>query len=587
MAERAPGVRCAMILAAGLGTRLRPLTDATPKPLVQLGGRTLLARIAARLHGAGARRLAVNAHHLPQLVAGAARALPGFDEIRVFHEPDILGTAGGIANARDFFRGEPHVLLHNGDVDLAAEADTDLGALVADHLATGAAATLLLADWAPVNSVRLGGDGVVRDVGGRLGAPARDGDRSLTYTGIAVFAARFLDGLPDGPGALADALLARITGEPGSVRGVAPACLRWSDLGTPARYLDALLAQDDPADAGAAAAAVAALPVVRACGWEGADVERLAPEGSDRGFWRLRRDGASAVLMKDRPRDSEFDRSVAVAAFLHAEDLGGAAVLGADREDGAALMEDLGDDSLNRLAHAPGADRPALYGAVVDLLAGLQARGTARSAACPLACDRVFGREDLLAETAYFRRRFLREDRGVPEADLAGLDDEFAALADAVAAQPRALMHRDFQSRNILWRDDRVRLVDVQGMRLGPCAYDLMSLLRDAYVDLGDDLRASLLERFAAASAAAGGPAPRGTADLRRDTTLAGLQRVLQALGAFAFLSNVKGKRAFRDHIPLAWNHLNDLLDDLERLPPPAPRMAKLRRLVAIITIDQ
>ncbi|NTV04617.1 NTP transferase domain-containing protein, partial [bacterium] len=208
MAERAPGVRCAMILAAGLGTRLRPLTDTTPKPLVQIGGRTLLARIAARLHGAGARRLAVNAHHLPQLVAGAARALPGFDEIRVFHEPDILGTAGGIANAREFFRGEPHVLLHNGDVDLAAEADADLGALVADHLATGAAATLLLADWAPVNSVRLGGDGVVRDVVGRLGAPARDGDRSLTYTGIAVLAARVLDGLPDGPGALADALLA-------------------------------------------------------------------------------------------------------------------------------------------------------------------------------------------------------------------------------------------------------------------------------------------------------------------------------------------------------------------------------------------
>ena len=583
MTEPAPGVRCAMILAAGLGTRLRPLTDTTPKPLVQLGGRTLLARIAARLRGAGARRLAVNAHHLPQRIAAAAHGLAGFDEIRVFIEPVILGTAGGIANAREFFRDEPHVLLHNGDV----EADTDLGALVADHLATGAAATLLLADWPPVNSVLLGGDGVVRDVGGRAGAAARDGDRSLTYTGVAVLAARFLDDLPDGPGALADALLSWIGREPGAVRGVAPAGLGWSDLGTPGRYLEALLALDDPADACAAAAAVAALPVVRAGGWGDADVARLAPEGSDRGFWRLRRDDGSAVLMKDRPRDPEFDRAVAVAAFLHAEDLGGAAVLGADREDGAALMEDLGDDSLHRLAHAPGADRAALYGPVVDLLADLQARGTARRDACPAAGDRVFGREDLLAETAYFRRRFLLEDRGVPAGDLAGLDDEFAALADAVAAQPRALMHRDFQSRNILWRDGRVRLVDVQGMRLGPCAYDLMSLLRDAYVDLGDDLRGELLDRFRQASAAAGGPAPRAEPDLLREATLAGLQRVMQALGAFAFLSNVKGKRAFRDHIPLAWNHLHDLLRDLERLPPPAPRMANLQHLIAIITIDQ
>ena len=587
MTERASGVRCAMILAAGLGTRLRPLTDTTPKPLVQLGGRTLLARIAARLHGAGARRLAVNAHHLPQRIADASQALDGFDEIRVFLEPEILGTAGGIANAREFFRGEPHVLLHNGDVDIAADADTDLGALVADHLATGAAATLLLADWPAVNTVLLGGDGVVRDVGGRAGSAARDGDRSLTYTGVAVLSARFLDDLPDGPGSLADALLSRIGCEPGAVRGVAPAGLRWSDLGTPGRYLEALLALDDPADADAVAAAVAALPVVRAGGWEGAEVARLAPEGSDRGFWRLRRGAASAVLMKDRPCDPEFDRAVAVAAFLHAQDLGGAAVLGADREDGAALLEDLGDDSLHRLAHAPGADRAALYGPVVDLLAALQSRGTARSAACPAVRDRVFGREDLLAETAYFSRRFLLEDRGLPAAALAGLDAEFAALADAVAAQPRALMHRDFQSRNILVRDGRVRLVDVQGMRLGPWAYDLMSLLRDAYVDLDDGLRAALLDRFARASAAAGGPAPSRSTDLHRDATLAGLQRVMQALGAFAFLSNVKGKKAFRTHIPLAWNHLHDLLADADRLPPPVPRMAKLQSLIAIITIDQ
>ncbi len=583
MAERATGVRGAMILAAGLGTRLRPLTDTTPKPLVQLGGRTLLARIAARLHGAGARRLAVNAHHLPQSIAQASHALVGFDEVRVFTEPAILGTAGGIANARAFFRGEPHILLHNGDV----EADTDLAALVADHLATGAAATLLLADWAPVNSVQLGGDGIVRDIGDRGHAPVRDGDRSLTYTGVAVLAARFLDALPDGPGALTDALRSWIVREPGSVRGIAPADLRWSDLGTPGRYLDALLALDDPADAAAAAAAVAALPVVKSCGWDGAAVTRLAPEGSDRGFWRLRRGAGSAVLMKDRPRDPEFDRAVSVAAFLHAEDLGGAAVLGADREDGAALLEDLGDDSLHRLAHAPGADRLALYGPVVDLLAALQSRGTAQSGACPAACDRVFGREDLLAETAYFRRRFLLEDRGLSASQLDGLDAEFAALADAVSAQPRALMHRDFQSRNILLHDGRVRLVDVQGMRLGPCAYDLMSLLRDAYVDLGDELRSALLDRFARASAAAGGPAPRPAAELRRDATLAGLQRVLQALGAFAFLSNVKGKTAFRNHIHLAWNHLQDLLADLERLPPPAPRMAKLHHVVAIITIDQ
>ncbi len=541
--------RRALVLAAGLGTRLRPLTDRTPKPLLPLGGESLLARIAGRLRDAGATRLAVNAHHHVEQVAAAARALPGFDEVAVFPEPEILGTGGALWGARDFLSAGEAFLLHNGDV----ECDADLAALWDAHEGFGAEATLLLASWPEVDSVVLGADGRVRDVAARLAAAPADGDRRLTYTGVAVFARRFLERLPAGPSSLIDALVAALRDDPGAVRGLAPEGLLWSDLGTPARYLDALLRVNDPADAEAESAAVAALPLVRDAGLDAAPPERLAPAGSDRGFWRL--DGR--VLVKSRPDDPDAPRFPEVCRVLHAEDLGAPEVYADDPADAAVLLEDLGDDTLHRLAHAEPRRRPELYRLALDALVALQTRGTAAWAEHPDLAERRFDAATVRWEHDYFRTRFLSGEAGLSDADLAGLDADLALVGDVVLSQPWVLMHRDFQSQNILIRDGRARLVDVQGARRGPWAYDPMSLLRDAYVELDDALRDELAEYYLSELAAAGGPAP---ADPGRDLAAAGLQRVMQALGAFGFLARVKSKTAYRDHVPVALRHLRALL---------------------------
>ena len=154
-------VRRAMILAAGFGTRLRPLTDRLPKPLVPVLGRPLLEWIALALCRGGARHVAVNAHHLPEaLAAGVARAgaavaavagerngaaaaaAGGRAEARcdlaLYREPQILGTGGALVNARAFLEQDDAFFLHNGDV----LTDLDLGALAAAHRAGGALATL-------------------------------------------------------------------------------------------------------------------------------------------------------------------------------------------------------------------------------------------------------------------------------------------------------------------------------------------------------------------------------------------------------------------------------------------------------------
>jgi mannose-1-phosphate guanylyltransferase len=126
-----------MVLAAGLGTRLRPLTDCRPKPLVPVGDRPALAHVLDRLRAAGVRRLVVNAHHRAADVAAFVRAQPG--DVLVSDEVDLLGTAGGIAQAAEAL-GPGDVIVWNADI----LADIDVRALAAAHTRAGAEATLVV-----------------------------------------------------------------------------------------------------------------------------------------------------------------------------------------------------------------------------------------------------------------------------------------------------------------------------------------------------------------------------------------------------------------------------------------------------------
>ncbi len=671
----APAVERAMILAAGFGTRLRPLTERLPKPLVPLLGRPLLEWIARSLCGAGVHHIAINAHHLPDELARGVERLaqdlargpcPGASprpdcEIALYREAQILGTGGALANARAFLEQDAQFLVHNGDV----LTDLDLAWLAAAHVKSGALATLALVDWPAANTVLLSSEGVVVDINGRHGAePARG--RALCYTGVAMLSRGIFRYLPEtGYASLIEALLTALVAEPGSVRGLAPGDVYWNDLGTIERLLDAhrdvllsrrlVLAEVDPPQDGvflgpgarvakdarlngfvslgreacvrsgarlddcivfddttvAAGPAwrravlgpgwavtqdeneIPHLPCVRAAGF-GAEsrIEPLVEHGSDRGFWRLRaadragaaklgRDGPSTlVLMRTAPTDPELPRFVAVGRFLHEQGLGGPAIVADDPATGTVLMEDLGDESLYQAVRRERARLPALHRTALELLVALQTRGTVRLDRCPLAGDRLFDHATLRWESDYFRQRFLRDVASVPEAVAAALDEEFERLAQAALAQPIVLMHRDFQSQNILLVQGRPRLIDFQGMRRGPLLYDVMSLLRDPYLDPTPAERAPLLEGWRDALAAAGGPvlAPN---ELRRHAAVAGLQRNLQALGAYAFLSRVQGKAEYVQWIPAGLRQLEDGLTELRACDGPPGPLPRLEAVVA------
>lgn len=124
----------AMILAAGYGTRLRPLTDSIPKPLVEVGGRTLLDRVAERLVSAGADRLVINVHHLADQIVDFVHAFDDFGvDVRFSFEQDRpLDTGGGIASAAPLFRRDAPFFIHNSDILTTIDLEAMYGAHRAD-----------------------------------------------------------------------------------------------------------------------------------------------------------------------------------------------------------------------------------------------------------------------------------------------------------------------------------------------------------------------------------------------------------------------------------------------------------------------
>jgi NDP-sugar pyrophosphorylase family protein len=229
----------AMIVAAGLGTRLRPLTDLRPKPALPVRGLPLVAYQLALLARHGVTEVVINVHHLPEkLMEAARRWCPPQIALRFSFEPELLDTGGAIRAVADFLRESDPCLLLGGDMLI----DFDLGGLIERHRARRDAVTLLLLDDPRAESFgSIGADreGCVRRIGRRfdLGGTVRSG----VYTWVNVVSARSLEGLPERPvfGHLDHWIAPRLASgardviaelaEPGS-------CL-WEPVGTPAEYL--------------------------------------------------------------------------------------------------------------------------------------------------------------------------------------------------------------------------------------------------------------------------------------------------------------------------------------------------------------
>jgi len=229
----------AMILAAGLGTRLRPLTETTPKPLLPVGGTPLIVWNLLLLRAGGIREVIINLHYLGSMIEAALGDGSRWDmQIAYSYEPELLGTGGGLKKAEEFFEGESFLVM-NGDTLI----NVDLPALQEFHRSQAGVATLVLRDdphaeqWGAVESDAQ--DRILRINGRGLDTFALSTvAHTRMFAGVHILHPSLLDGAPTGtPFSIIDSYTNALAGGSRMLGFVYAGY--WSDVGTVERYAQA------------------------------------------------------------------------------------------------------------------------------------------------------------------------------------------------------------------------------------------------------------------------------------------------------------------------------------------------------------
>jgi aminoglycoside/choline kinase family phosphotransferase len=275
----------------------------------------------------------------------------------------------------------------------------------------------------------------------------------------------------------------------------------------------------------------------------------LTPDASDRRYFRILLPDAPSIVLSlySAPFDVTTLPFVNVATLMAKMPVPIPAVLGHADDLGVLALQDLGDVTLQaHLGAASPTEHAALYRQSVALIATLQRRGQELASPEFLPYGISFDVEKLTWELDFFTKHFLEAYRGVTLADdqRAALREEFAAIVQELAAEPRVLCHRDYHSRNLMLHEEQLYMIDFQDARMGPDTYDLVSLLRDSYVDLTDPTVDELIAYFLALKGTPDAP------DFRARFNVMALQRNLKALGTFGYQTTARRNPVYIQYIP-------------------------------------
>jgi len=559
----------AMILAAGLGTRLRPHTRYRPKGLFSLGETTLIDRLIDQLSRAGVSQVVINTHHLAHMIHAHVQQHTYPLTVAMIHEPRILGTGGGINNARAWLEGGPFVVI-NADI----VTDIPLDEVLRFHADHPDPVTLVLIDHPPVNTVRIDSSArVIRFIEASYPGEISAAEKGLwwTFSGIQVLDPEIFDLLPDKKSfSTIDAYRAMIAaGRP--VRAHLATDRHWCDIGTPERYRGAVFTHMAPRAFGKAFGSRSKTAIER---------QQLAGDGSQRRWERLRCGPKTLILgdhgIRSQAGVQEVDAYVAIGCHLWNHELPVPEIYAADRQAGLVFLEDLGDTNLQHFVLQKPGDEAVknLYRRVIDHLRRLAFEGC-RDFDIGWTWQTSHYDHGVIvkAECRYFLEAFINGYLGRSE-QISTYAQEFDSLAEVTLRwQVIGLMHRDMQSRNIMLKQGRDPVfIDFQGARLGPVQYDLASLIIDPYAALDEKSQDALFE-YARDSYAQNHQATRQ--HFENGFRYCCLTRNLQILGAFAFLSRQQGKTAFEAYLPRALWQLKRTMKQL-----PQKRWPKLEHLV-------
>ncbi|MEJ2397068.1 MAG: phosphotransferase [Gammaproteobacteria bacterium] len=300
----------------------------------------------------------------------------------------------------------------------------------------------------------------------------------------------------------------------------------------------------------------------------------IAPASADASFRRYFRvaHGDESLIAMDAPPDKEDSHPfVRVAGYLNAMQINAPRVLAENYEDGFFLLADLGHRHYLSVLNAQNADQ--LYADAMQVLIQLQQKGAVYLRGLP-----AFDEAMLLREMHLFRDWYVQAHLGLnlDETQSKVLEDTFAFLAEQALAQPRVFVHRDYHSRNLMYSPAVGRnpgVLDFQDAVAGPLTYDLVSLLRDCYIDWPPAQVEKWVAAYHRQLHQAGLFTTVSLEQFMRWFDLMGIQRHLKASGIFARLNHRDGKPGYLDDIPRTLGYI------LQVAPAYAPMQAFIKLL--------
>lgn len=490
-----------------------------------------------KLEKAGVRRFIINTHHCHEK----------WDEIfpekkfreatiELVYEPTLLETGGGLANIAPRLQPEDGpLIIWNGDI----LSHCDITKAVLHHTANQAEVTLIVREEGPHKNVSITDEGLVTDLRHRLGKK----DPLYQYTGICIVSYSFTQQIPPTIESLVESFLRSLEKNPESVQGFLDTSPQWHDLGTIEEYQSLKAEWEKPIRG-----AISAEQVAQEFGYH--LIENSVPPkgGSGRLYHRLKKaSGETAILClydDSRPENLLYGK---LAQTLKKEGIAVPQVITEDDPRGILILEDLGSTdlwTLTQQSRFPWNE----YASAIDEVAKLHRCKPETIKAAGLTLMDAFDEKLYHWEHQYFTENVLAGRKIDRE-----LQKEISSLTKVLLAQPTVLVHRDFQSQNILIRNQQAWLIDFQGARWGCAFYDYASLAFDPYLQR-PDLDSWRIEIEDQAREASGW---KGSLDeFSHLLSIAATQRLLQACGAYAFLGHKKGRADFLAHLPQGLRNL-------------------------------
>ncbi|WP_186441069.1 sugar phosphate nucleotidyltransferase [Desulfamplus magnetovallimortis] len=360
----------ALILAAGFGTRLLPLTNIVPKPLFPLNGVPILHLCIEQLIRAGCSEIFVNTHHLHEQIESFISQTTFSIPVITIHEPDILDTGGAIKNVQKLMGDTPFFVINSDIV-----SDVDLAKVWEFHISGDWPVTLVLHNYPKFNKITVNQRMFVRNFDGvskKNSSPASNAQKNqaykkLAFTGIQVLSPNIFHYMPVDKKFGSIPLYSKIADQGDMVKGYVCPNIFWHDIGTPDSYVELSIRH-------ATAKIIKPIPEnplgTDLCGVDSIKIEPLSGDGSDRRWFRCKIDeqsfiAASHGIQPDTSFDSkpmsEIDSFIKIGKHLYLKNIPVPAIRAFDRFAGVVILDDLGDTHLQTIINNEKTDSQPLW----------------------------------------------------------------------------------------------------------------------------------------------------------------------------------------------------------------------------------